>query len=209
MHELPSRRALLAGTPAAAAAAMAAGTVVNAVAIGKARAGEAGDDAELLSLKPEVDDVLGAWIRQKTRDCIDHREFEKKHLAKFGFDRDQNDGLEVEWSAEQRAAYDRDIRQLIHEHHADRSEDELELRHWDRLNDRLYSIAGRILSYTASTLDGLRLQTRVMIVYRHEIWDALRWSAVEPDDPVMCDFFASLCGMLGVQFPPVPERWQS
>jgi hypothetical protein len=40
MHKLPSRRALLAGAPVAAAAALAGGTVANAVAISVAKAGE-------------------------------------------------------------------------------------------------------------------------------------------------------------------------
>jgi hypothetical protein len=203
---IPTRRALLAGAPAAAAGALLAGTAANAVAIGMAKAG---DDAELLSLKPEVDDVLREWIRQMTKDCFDRREFERKHLAKFGFERDESDSLEVEWSKEERAAYDRDLMRLIHEHHSGRSEDELELRHWDRIHDKLNPVVDNVLSYTASTSEGLRLQTRVLIIYHQEIWNPLSWSDNESDQPEMCAFFASLCSMLGIPFPPVPERGQA
>jgi hypothetical protein len=149
-----SRRALLTAAPAVAAGALLAGTAVNAVAIGLAKAGEAGDDAELLSLKPEVDDVLDEWIRQMKKDCVDHQEFERLHLARFGFE--QDDAPEVDWKDPEYLAYDRDLMRLIHEHHSGRSEDELDLNHWGRLYERLYPLAEKALSYRASTVEGLR-----------------------------------------------------
>jgi hypothetical protein len=190
MHKLPSRRALLAGAPAATAAILVGGTVANAVAIGAAKAGEVGADAELLSLKPEVDDVLNEWIRQFTKDCLDHREFERMHLAHFGFERD--DAPEVDRQNPEYIAYDRELMRLIHEHHSGRSEDELDLCHWDRLTDKLYPLAEKVLSYNASTLDGLRLQTRTLIIYHNEIWNLTSWSDDESNHP-MCGFFESLC----------------
>jgi hypothetical protein len=93
---------------------------------------------------------------------------------------------------------------LINEFHSGMSEDEGNLGHWDRLNDKLNPVAEKILSYKASTLDGLRLQTRALIIYNNEIWDG---ETDEPDEA--CGFFASLCGVLGVPFPPVPERGQA
>jgi hypothetical protein len=176
-----------------------------------APAAKAGDDAdaELLSLKPEVDDVLGDWIRQMTKDCLDHKEWASVHRAKFGFELGESDELEANWSAAERAAYDRELRRLIGESHAGRSEDELELRHWDRIHDKLNPIVDKVLSYTASTLEGLRLQTRVLIIYHQEIWNPLSWSDDESNQPEMCAYFASVCSVLGVPFPPVPERWQA
>jgi hypothetical protein len=207
MKQIHSRRALLAGAPAAAAGALLAGTAVNALAIGVAKAGETDADAELLSLKPEVDDVLGDWIRQMTKDSIERREWVNLHVAKFGFE--PGDKPEIDWNDPEFVAYDRDVRRLISEHHSGRSEDELELRHWDRIHDKLNPLVDKVLSYTASTLEGLRLQTRVLIIYYNEIWSPLNWEADESDQPEMCAFFASLCCVLGVPFPPVPERWQS
>jgi hypothetical protein len=194
-----SRRALLMGF--AAAAAPIAPALANALS--EAPTG-LDADAELLSLKPDVDDVLGQWIRQYTKDWVDHQEFEKAHLARFGFGRDDA----PERDAPEYVAYDREIRRLISEYHAGRSEDELELRHWDRLTDKLYPLAEEVLSYDANTLDGLRLQTRVLIIYHQEIWSPLSWSDDESSHP-MCGFFESPCGVLGVPFPPVPERWQA
>ena len=204
---IPSRRAVLAAGPAVAAAALAGTTVANAVAIGMAKAGQGGDDAELLSLKPEVDDVLGEWIRQSTKDCLNHREFERLHLAEFGFKRD--DAPELDWNDPEYLAYDRDLMQLIHEFHSEDSEDEADLGHWDRITDKLYPLAERVLSCKASTLDGLRLQTRTLIIYYQEIWNPVLRSATEPAQPQMFAYFASLCGVLGVPFPPVPERFQA
>jgi hypothetical protein len=202
-----SRRALLTGAPAAAAGALLAGTAINAVAIGMAKAAGADADAELLSLKPEVDDVLGDWIRQTTKDCLERREFERAHLAKFGFE--QDDAPEPDWKDPEYVAYGREVMRLINEFHSGKSDDEADLDHWDRITDRLYPLAEEVLSYKASTLEGLRLQTRTLIIYYQEIWNPALYSATEPAQPGMFAFFASLCGVLGVPFPPVPERWQS
>lgn len=71
----PSRRHALAGLLA----------VAPAVAVANSLGGTPdGDDAELLSLKPEFDDVVSEWVRQMTKDCIDDREWVKLHLATFG-----------------------------------------------------------------------------------------------------------------------------
>jgi hypothetical protein len=194
-----SRRALLAGVPAVAAALAGGPTVAVAI-------GHAGNDAELLSLKPEFDDVFSEWVRQMTKDCADHQELERLHLAKFGFER--ADAPEANWKDPEYNAYDLQFRRLIDEHHSGRSEDELDLGHWGRLQDRINPLAREILSYEASTLDGLRLQTRALLIYHDEIWNSADWDDAEPEGS-MCDFFASLCGVLDVPFPPVPERWQS
>jgi hypothetical protein len=195
----PSRRHALAGLLA----------VAPAVAVANSLGGTPdGDDAELLSLKPEFDDVVSEWVRQMTKDCIDDREWVKLHLATFGLEPDESDELEVDWSDPERAAYGRGVSQLINEFHSGRSEDELELGHWDRLHDKINPLAEKILSYKASTLDGLRLQTRTLIIYDTDIW----LSPLEGSEPRMCAFFASLCSVLGIPFPPLPERerrWQA
>lgn len=202
MHTISSRRALLAGAPAVAAAALAAGAIANAAVLGLAD--EVGDDAELLALKPQVDDALGEWIFQHTKDCRDRREFGRLHLARFGFELD--DAPEIDWNDPGYLAYDREIRRLVDEHHSGRSQDELDLGHWDRIHNKLSPLVDEVLSYNASTLDGLRLQTRVLIICQHEIWSPTHWSDDELKHP-MCDFFESLCGVLGIPFPPVPERF--
>jgi hypothetical protein len=193
-----SRRALLAGVPAAA---LVVATPALANALSEAPTSPDAD-AELLSLKPEFDDVFSEWVRQKTIDLVEEQEWVRVHLAKFGFARD--DAPEPDWEDPEYAAYNRDLRQLINEFYSGMSEDEGNLGHWDRLNDKLNPVAEKILSYKASTLDGLRLQTRALIIYNNEIWDR---ETDEPDEA--CGFFASLCGVLGVPFPPVPERGQA
>jgi hypothetical protein len=198
-----SRRALLAGVPAAA---LVTAAPALADALGAAPMGLDGD-AELLSLKPEVDDVLGEWIRQKTEDCLRHQELEGLHLAKFGFGRDG--APEPDWDDPEYVAYVRALRQLIHEFHSGDSDDEADLVHWDRINDKLDPLAEKVLSCKASTLEGLRLQTRVLIIYHAEIWNPTFWTETEPNEPKMFALFASLCGVLGVPFPPVPERFQA
>jgi hypothetical protein len=105
--------------------------------------------------------------------------------------------------------YEDAVIRLIREHHSGRSEDKLEVRHWDRIHKKFYPLAEQVLSYKASTLEGVRLQTRALLVYHNEIWVDLSEDNAEPEQPVMCAFFASLCGVLGLQFPPVPERWQA
>ncbi len=196
-----SRRAVLMGF---AAAATPVGPALASALSGAPMGPDA--DTELLSLKPEVDDVLGEWIRQTTKDCFNRGEFERKHLAKFGFER--REAPEVDRDDPEYVAYDRELMRLIHEHHSGRTEDELELRHWDRLHEKLSPLAEEVLSYNARTLDGLRLQTRVQIICHNEIWNPTSWSDEESDHP-MYGFFASLCGVLGVPFPPVPERFQA
>jgi hypothetical protein len=157
----PSRRHALAGLLAVAPAVAAA----NALGVTPA-----GDDAELLSLKPRFDDVFGDFVRQMTKDGVDQQKWARVHRAKFGFDPGDSDELEINWSVAERAAYDREIRRLIGEFHIGRSEDELELRHWDRLHSKINPLAEKILSYEASTLDGLRLQTRALLLYDTDIW---------------------------------------
>jgi hypothetical protein len=196
----PSRRRALAGLLA----------VAPTVAVANSFGGTplAGDDAELLSFKPEVDQLLGEWIRQKTKDRLKNREFEGLHLAKFGFGRD--DAPEVDWKDPEFIAYDREFRCLIDEFYSGESDDELELEHWDLIHDKLYPLAKNVLSHQATTLDGLRLQTRVLIIYHNnEIWDPVLLDATEHSQPNMYAFFASLCGVLDIPFPPVPERWQA
>jgi hypothetical protein len=59
MHKLPSRRALLAGAPVAAAGALLAGPAVNAAAVGTVPA--AGADAELLDLCRRTIEQSECW----------------------------------------------------------------------------------------------------------------------------------------------------
>jgi hypothetical protein len=75
MHKLPSRRALLAGAPAAAAAALAGGTVANAVAIGMAKAGDV--DPALVAIANHVA-ALRQWF-----DAFDREEESEVDTAEF------------------------------------------------------------------------------------------------------------------------------
>ena len=59
-----TRRALLAGAPAVAAAALAAGTAANGLAIA---ATSPSGDAELLALKPEFDVLFDLWCSTSPR----------------------------------------------------------------------------------------------------------------------------------------------
>jgi hypothetical protein len=76
---------------------------------------------------------------------------------------------------------------------------------WDKLLAALTTLASDILSYNASTVEGLRLQLRALISASayYEAWNSASIDEEEePEYPWTHNFIESAAGVLGVPFPP-------
>jgi hypothetical protein len=200
----PSRRVLLAGVPAAAVT----------VAWGRERAlskPATGDDAELLALKAKFDPVFAKWVAQKIADREEHKSFvglyERETRLKWD-DRPAIDWNDPTWVACNDAM--NRCNEIMGRYEEDRDEDDeyeglasARVFAWDELCAELNPLAADILSYNASTLDGLRLQLRALISAYNETWEPAGTDENdEPDHPGTRNFIESAAGFLGVPFPP-------
>ena len=194
MHET-SRRALLAVTPVAAAAALAGGAVVNAAVLDIARANAGGDDAELLSLKPRFDLLYDRWTAKMVAEAKDYFAWVAAIKRETGL----ADRPEIDWDDPDYVAWHAAGDKL----HADNRTNK-EIEREENLSPELDELSNKILSYRATTLDGVKLQTRAILAGYNDV----SWSSVdyhEPDvleNPWLADFLESLCGVLDVPFPP-------
>jgi hypothetical protein len=78
----------------------------------------------------------------------------------------------------------------------------------DEFLDALDETADEILRYYPTTLDGVRLQVRaIMLIEDDVVWGNESLGDEEPNHPRVAGFFESLCEFLEVPFPPyvVPE----
>jgi hypothetical protein len=193
-----SRRALLAGAPAVAAAALAVGTAANGLAITTT---SPSGDGELLALKPEFDRLFDEWVMRHLKEQAEHRDYVAYHESVFGFapaeapDIDWDDPAYVEYDAAWHSMWEAWKRQ-------ERDPDLLE---WGKFHEVFFPVTDEVLSHTATTLDGLKLQTRALISAYHETWRPTGWDETEPDDPWLRDFVRSACNALGIPFPPLPD----
>lgn len=74
----------------------------------------------------------------------------------------------------------------------------------EKLQSAIDEIASEILSFSATTREGIALQTRVLIYHHHEaIAPTLEWGG-EAEDECLRAFLASLARFAGVAFPPFP-----
>jgi hypothetical protein len=188
-----TRRALLAGAPAVAAAALAAGTAANGLAIA---ATSPSGDAELLALKPEFDRLFDEWVWRQLRNQAEHKDYVARHERVFGFPpADAPDRGDPE-----RAAYNV-LRDKMDDDYPHRDPD---LKEWTEFHAAFNPLVDKVLSHTATTLDGLKLQTRALIVgYDVETWQPAEWDQAE--DPQLRGFVQSACNVLGIPFPPLPD----
>jgi hypothetical protein len=187
---IPTRRALLAGSPAAAAGALLAGTAANSLAI----AGNA--DSDLLSLAAEFSPLFASWRKMTIKQTADLDAFNEFLEQEAGMSRDEaycldRDSPELE-------AY----REILHRcaSAVDRPRRSYESEAWEPVKDRFYELAEDILSYEASTREGLALQATAFVSSYSEVW--------ESDDGVRA-FVECVCAFAGVPFPPVPEGEQA
>jgi hypothetical protein len=72
-----------------------------------------------------------------------------------------------------------------------------------------FPLAHKVLSYTATTAEGLKLQTRALISAYNQTWTCSDWEDAEPEDPWLRDFVRSACNVLGIPFPPLPNWRES
>jgi hypothetical protein len=189
-----SRRALLAGAPSIAAAALAGGTVANAVAIGMAKAGEAGDDAELLALAVEFDPLLEAWRKMSIEQQADLMGFNALLHKKTGLTRGEAHAFDresPEWQA-----YRQIMMSCAKEERDPHFYDE---QAWEPVRDRFYELAEEILSYEATTREGFALQVRAFTSSYSEVWEDECASGV-------AEFVECACAFVGVPFPLYSEE---
>jgi hypothetical protein len=198
-----SRRALLAGAPAVAAAALAAGTGANGLAI--ATTNPSGD-AELLALKPEFDRLFDEWMMRRLRDQAEHRDYVAYHEGVFGFApedapaRDRSDPAYVAYDAAWEEMYEG-----WKERQPNGEERDPDLSEWDQFHEAFNPLADEILSHTATTLDGLRLQVRALI----SAYDEQVWGGESEHDVWLRGFVGSTCNVLGIPFPPLPDSTEA
>jgi hypothetical protein len=199
---IPSRRALLAGAPAVAAVALAAGTAANGLAI---VATSPSGDAELLALKPEFDRIFDTWLAKKLSEHANQREYVANHVRVFGFP--PEDAPAIDWDDAEYVTYDATWKQKYDEELRTTGDArDPNLDDWDEIHEVLFPLADEVLSHTATTVDGLRLQTRALIsAYDSETWSPLGWNDDEPENPRLRDFVQSVCNVLGIPFPPLPN----
>ena len=194
MNTIQSRRALLAGAPVAAAAALAGTTVANAVAIGAAKTGD--DDAELLSLAAEFNPLFASWKKMTIEQAADLEAFEEFLEQEAGMSRDEAYCLERD--SPELKAYNETLHRCVRA--VDRPGRSYKRETWEPVRDRFYELAEDILSYEASTREGLALQAQAFASSYSEVW--------ENDDGVRA-FVECVCAFAGVPFPPVPEGEQA
>jgi hypothetical protein len=184
-----SRRGVLMGLAAAATVPAAA----LATAIGSLPT-SLDADAELLALTVSFDPLFEAWRNMFVQQEEDLQEFNERLQRETGMSRAEANRLTS--GSPELAAYC----QILHECAGDREFKHYDREAWEPISDRFYAVAEEILSYRASTREGLALQVRAFISSYSEIWE---------DDHGARAFVECVCAFAGVPFPPIPEEAQS
>lgn len=148
------------------------------------------DDAELLALTVSFDPLFESWRNMFVQQGTDVEEFEKYLQRKAGMSRAEADRLDRH--SPEYAAYHRILDECIYDRRGEGS-DHYDSEAWEPVSDRFYDIANEILSYRASTREGLALQVRAFISSYSEVWE---------DDHGARDFVECVCDFAGVPFPP-------
>jgi Phage related protein len=163
-----------------------------------------GDDAELLALKAKFDPLFATWVAMSAAERERHRLCVGLYERETGLKWD--DRPAINWNDPAFVASDEAWQRAsdMFDHAEDEDEDEDEREPWEKLLDKLNPLAAEILSYNASTLDGLRLQLRALISAYNETWEPAGTDDEdeEPEYPCMRNFIESAAGVLGVPFPP-------
>jgi hypothetical protein len=161
-----------------------------------------GDDAELLALKPEFDRLFDEWVRRNLESYAEHREYATHHERVFGFGLE--DAPECDWDDPAWVEYEAALKKMVREWHVDDADSDLS--EWGQFQEVFFPVADKILSLTATTIEGVKLQTRALIsAYDGETWRPVGWRETEPSDPWLRDYVRSVCGVLGIPFPPLPD----
>jgi hypothetical protein len=159
-------------------------------------------DAELLALGRRFDPLFNGWVQAMATEHRDRFEFEIAVEAAMGVrladvpvrltddsPREDHRSHRDYWAARRKVAptfsYERGDDAAIAE-----------------LEDRLAEIGDEILTFNATTRDGLAVQVRAMIFRSREaIEPTLDWQG-EAEDPWQLAFLESLAGFVGTPFPP-------
>jgi hypothetical protein len=178
----------------------AAGTAVAALPIAATDAASlTGGDVALLALKPRFDRLFDEWVHLKVAMHAEHEENEALHERVIGFKR--ADAPPCDWDDPAWLAYDEALSKCFLSSGVGSGEPD----DWDRLTNALHPLADEILAYNATTIEGLRLQVRALISSYDESWNPDHYEDHEPSEPWLRDFIRSVCGVLEVPFPPLPE----
>jgi hypothetical protein len=152
-------------------------------------------DADLLALTVSFDPLFDAWRNMFVQQDADLEELNEHLRRKTGRSRAEADRLARD--SPELAAY----REILMNECEGRERHHYDPDAWEPVSDRFYAVAEEILSYRASTRQGLALQVRAFISSYSEIW--------EDDDGGVRAFVECVCDFAGVPFPPVPEEAQS
>ena len=151
------------------------------------------DDPELLTLKVKFDPVFARWVKMKVEDLNEHNDLVERYERTTGLR--FADRPAINWDDPAWVAYWEGWSKC-----SDDDDDPDDT--WDHLLAELNPLADEILSYNASTLDGLRLQFRVLISAYNETWEPAGYEDEGPEHPWLRNFIESAAGPLGVPFPP-------
>jgi hypothetical protein len=191
----PSRRRALVGLLSVAPTAI----------VAKSLAGTpAGDDSELLALKPRFDQLWNEWIARTVAEAAEQRSW----IAAISVETGIKSKPEINWNDPTWIAWDTASSKLLDQEIESGRDLEEEERRFNRFIDVSGSLAKEIIcSYHATTLDGLRLQARALMLEDYDtIWSAAPdFCEEEPNNQRLHDFFESLCAFLDVPFPPIPD----
>jgi hypothetical protein len=178
-----SRRRLLAGVPAVAAA----GVPSVATALGGFATG---GDAELIALGRELAPLVAEVNAARAIDRTGQSEFEARLAAL---------GLKNEKDYDNADAYNQERWRLCRENKALLHEDRIERhRPWDDMLEELFALRDDILDIQPTTLEGFAVQVLVVVTAYDDLCD----EDSDSEPPALPEFYRNMCGFVGV---PLPE----
>jgi hypothetical protein len=183
-----SRRRLLAGVPAVAAAGIpSVATALGGLPIGS--------DAELLALKPEFDEVFEQWWQQHLVWEAHTNVFEAELERRTGMTRAQSWKLLKTNGAKWEETYHAPMQAIIDED-SDPNRGGIDDEEMNRRTAKRYELIDAILSHYAVTPEGLALQCRAMIMDNFADWPCWRTAS----------FVASVAAFAGAELPAPAEE---
>jgi hypothetical protein len=196
----PSRRHALAGLLTVAPAVAVANSLGGTPPDGDDTELPDGDDTELLALKPRFDELFDRWAKMRIRERVECRERHAALSRETGLSEppkmDWDDPDWVRWDEAWRRYREREVKMTAAEIDADTWKS-------DEFLDALDETADEILRYYPTTLDGVRLQVRaIMLIDDDVVWSNGLLEDDEPNHPRVAGFFESLCEFLELPFPP-------
>jgi hypothetical protein len=188
-----SRRLLLGrlGSTAAAGAVLGAPLAMASAADG--------DDTELLALKPRFDELFERWAKMHIRERVECRE---RHAA-LSRETGLGERPEIDWDDPDWRRWNEASTRYGDQEKMTAAEVETDTWKSNEFLDALDETGDEILRYYPTTLEGVRLQVRAIMMIEAEIvWSNECSDNEEPNNPRVAGFFESLCEFLELPFPP-------